>query len=474
MKNELLEALTILEQEKNISKDTLIEAIENSLVTACKNHFGKSDNVKVDMDPETCEYHVYQAKTVVEEVEDPVMEVSLPSARMIDSRYELGDTVNFEIKSQEFGRIATQNAKNVILQKIREEERKVLFSEFYSKEKDIVTGIVQRNIGRNVSINLGKVDAILTENEQVRGEVFKPTERIKLYILEVKSTPKGPKILVSRTHPELVKRLFESEVTEVKDGIVEIKSIAREAGSRTKIAVCSNDPDVDAVGACVGMNGARVNAIVNELRGEKIDIINWNENPAMLIENALSPAKVISVIADAEEKSAKVVVPDYQLSLAIGKEGQNARLAARLTGFKIDIKSETQAREAGDFMDYENDYEDEEYYEDEYYEDDGYYGDDAYERGTYAEGEYTEGEYAEGEYAEGEYAEGGYAEEYAEGEYAEGEYTEGEYAEGAYDEDAYREGEQSGDEYAGDAYEADAGNNEIEGGGADETCADGR
>ncbi len=488
MKNELLEALTILEQEKNISKDTLIEAIENSLVTACKNHFGKSDNVKVDMDPETCEYHVYQAKTVVEEVEDPVMEVSLPSARMIDSRYELGDTVNFEIKSQEFGRIATQNAKNVILQKIREEERKVLFSEFYSKEKDIVTGIVQRNIGRNVSINLGKVDAILTENEQVRGEVFKPTERIKLYILEVKSTPKGPKILVSRTHPELVKRLFESEVTEVKDGIVEIKSIAREAGSRTKIAVCSNDPDVDAVGACVGMNGARVNAIVNELRGEKIDIINWNENPAMLIENALSPAKVISVIADAEEKSAKVVVPDYQLSLAIGKEGQNARLAARLTGFKIDIKSETQAREAGDFMDYENDYEDEEYYEDEYYEDDGYYGDDAYERGTYAEGEYTEGEYAEGEYAEGEYAEGGYAEEYAEGEYAEGgyaeeyaegeyaegEYTEGEYAEGAYDEDAYREGEQSGDEYAGDAYEADAGNNEIEGGGADETYADGR
>ena len=226
--------------------------------------------------------------------------------------------------------------------------------------------------------------------------------------------------------------------------------------------------------ACVGMNGARVNAIVNELRGEKIDIINWNENPAMLIENALSPAKVISVIADAEEKSAKVVVPDYQLSLAIGKEGQNARLAARLTGFKIDIKSETQAREAGDFMDYENDYEDEEYYEDEYYEDDGYYGDDAYERGTYAEGEYAEGEYAEGEYAEGEYAEGGYAEEYAEGEYAEGEYTEGEYAEGAYDEDAYREGEQSGDEYAGDAYEADAGNNEIEGGGADETYADGR
>ena len=358
MNNELLEALNILEKEKNISKDILLEAIETSLVTACKNHFGKSENVKVDMNPETCEYHVFQGKTVVETVEDPVMEISLTNAKMINSRYELGDMVNIEIKSKEFGRIATQNAKNVILQKIREEERKILCDEYYSKEKDIVTGIVQRYMGRNVSINLGKVDAVLTENEQVRGEVFQPTERIKLYILEVKSTSKGPKILVSRTHPELVRRLFESEVTEVKSGIVEIKSIAREAGSRTKIAVHSNDPNVDAVGACVGMNGARVNAIVNELRGEKIDIITWNDNPAMLIENALSPAKVISVIADAEEKSAKVVVPDYQLSLAIGKEGQNARLAARLTGLKIDIKSETQAREAGDFLDYENDYED--------------------------------------------------------------------------------------------------------------------
>ena len=374
--NELLEALNILEKEKNISKDTLLEAIENSLITACKNHFGKSDNVKVNMNPETCEYHVFQEKTVVEQVEDPCTEISLANARMEDSKYELGDIVNVEVKSKEFGRIATQNAKNVILQKIREEERKVLYSQYYSMEKDVVTGIVQRYVGKNVSINLGKVDAILTENEQVKGEVFQPTERIKVYILEVKATPKGPKILVSRTHPELVKRLFESEVTEVKDGIVEIKSIAREAGSRTKIAVWSNDPDVDPVGACVGMNGARVNAIVNELRGEKIDIINWNENPAMLIENALSPAKVISVIADDEEKTDKVVVPDYQLSLAIGKEGQNARLAARLTGFKIDIKSETQARESGDFMDYVNDYEDEDYEE-------GYDG-EGYEDGEYA------------------------------------------------------------------------------------------
>ena len=379
--NELLEALNILEQEKNISKETLLEAIENSLITACKNHFGKSENVKVNIDPETCEYHVFHEKKVVEKVEDPVEEISLVNAKMIDSKYELDDIVNVEVKSKEFGRIATQNAKNVILQKIREEERKVLFDEYYSKEKDIVTGIVQRYVGKNVSINLGKVDAILTENEQVKGEVFQPTERIKVYILEVKSTSKGPRVLVSRTHPELVKRLFESEVAEVKDGTVEIKAIAREAGSRTKIAVWSNDPDVDPVGACVGMNGARVNAIVNELRGEKIDIITWNENPAMLIENALSPAKVISVIADAEEKAAKVVVPDYQLSLAIGKEGQNARLAARLTGFKIDIKSETQAREAGDFFDYENEYED-----DEYYEEDGGYNDADYQDDT----EYSE------------------------------------------------------------------------------------
>ena len=376
--NELLEALNILEQEKNISKETLLEAIENSLITACKNHFGKSENVKVNIDPETCEYHVFQEKKVVEKVEDPVEEISLVNAKMIDSKYELDDIVNVEVKSKEFGRIATQNAKNVILQKIREEERKVLFDEYYSKEKDIVTGIVQRYVGKNVSINLGKVDAILTENEQVKGEVFQPTERIKVYILEVKSTSKGPRVLVSRTHPELVKRLFESEVAEVKDGTVEIKAIAREAGSRTKIAVWSNDPDVDPVGACVGMNGARVNAIVNELRGEKIDIITWNENPAMLIENALSPAKVISVIADAEEKAAKVVVPDYQLSLAIGKEGQNA---ARLTGFKIDIKSETQAREAGDFFDYENEYED-----DEYYDEDGGYNDADYQDDT----EYSE------------------------------------------------------------------------------------
>lgn len=351
MNKELIEALNALEKEKDISKDTLLEAIENSLLTACKNHFGKADNVKVSINRETGDFKVIAEKTVVEEVEDEITQISLADAKKKDIKYDLGDIVQIEIKSKEFGRIATQNAKNVILQKIREEERKSLYNQYYEKEKDIVTGIVQRYIGKNISVNLGKADAMLMENEQVKGENFLPTEHIKLYILEVKSTPKGPKILVSRTHPELVKRLFEAEVTEVKDGTVEIKSISREAGSRTKIAVWSNHPDVDPVGACVGVNGARVNAIVDELRGEKIDIINWSDNPAILIENALSPAKVISVIADEEEKTARVVVPDFQLSLAIGKEGQNARLAARLTGYKIDIKNETQARELEEFGD---------------------------------------------------------------------------------------------------------------------------
>jgi N utilization substance protein A len=347
MNKELKEALDTLEKEKDISKETLLEAIENSLLTACKTHFGKIDNIKAVVDRETFEFQVYAEKEVVEEPEDPALQISMEEAREIDPRCVLGDTVRVSIRSKEFGRIATQNAKNVILQKIREEERKVLYNHYYAKEKEVVTGIVQRYIGKNVSINLGKADAILNENEQIKGETFQPTERVKVYILEVRDTTKGPRILVSRTHPELVKRLFEAEVTEVKEGIVEIKSISREAGSRTKMAVWSNDPNVDPIGACVGVNGARVNAIVNELRGEKIDIIPWSDNSAILIENALSPAKVICVIADDDDRTAQVIVPDYQLSLAIGKEGQNARLAARLTGFKIDIKSETQARESG-------------------------------------------------------------------------------------------------------------------------------
>ena len=349
MNKELLEAMEVLEKEKNISKDTLIEAIENSLLTACKNHFGKADNVKVTVNPNTCDFAVYAEKAVVENVEDDCLEMSLADAKMLNPKYEIGDTVQIPLDSKKFGRIATQNAKNVILQKIREEERKALYNEYYMKEKDVMTGVVQRYLGRNVSINLGRVDAILNESEQVKGETFRPTERVKVYVIEVKDTPKGPRVSVSRTHPDLVKRLFESEVAEVRDGTVEIKAIAREVGSRTKIAVKSNDANVDPVGACVGLNGSRVNSIVSELKGEKIDIINWDDNPAYLIENALSPAKVICVVADEEEREAQVIVPDYQLSLAIGKEGQNARLAARLTGFKIDIKSETQAREMGLF-----------------------------------------------------------------------------------------------------------------------------
>lgn len=379
MNKELIEALDALEKEKDISKETLFEAIETSLVTACKNHFGKADNVKVTIDRETGDFRVYAEKTVVKTVEDSVLEISTADAKLINSKAKAGDIVEVEIKSKEFGRIATMNAKNVILQKIREEERNAVYNQYFGKEKNIVTGVVQRNVGKNLSIDLGKADALLSENEQVKSEHLKSGDRVKVYVLEVRETNKGPRILVSRTHPELVRHLFEEEVTEVKDGTVEIKAIAREAGSRTKIAVWSNDPDVDPVGACVGMNGSRVNAIVDELHGEKIDIINWDENAGFLIENALSPAKVVFVIADGDEKTAKVVVPDTQLSLAIGKEGQNARLAARLTGFKIDIKSETQAKDAPGFR------------LEDYYDED--------------EEEYEEGEYEEGEYAEEEYVE---------------------------------------------------------------------
>ena len=355
---ELIEALAQIEKEKGINKEILLEAIESSLVAACKNEYGKSDNIRVIINRDNGKVLVYSEKTVVEEVEDPVTEISIANAKLKDAKYELGDIVQMEVTPRNFGRIAAQKAKQVVVQKIREEERRSLYNRYYSMEKDIVTGIVQRYVGRNVSVNLGKVDALLTESEMVKGEMFRPTERIKLYVVDVKDTTKGPKITVSRTHPELVKRLFEAEVTEVKDGTVEIKSISREAGSRTKIAVWSNDPNVDPVGACVGVNGSRVNAIVDELRGEKIDIINWSEEPEVLIENALSPAKVVSVYVTPDEKSASVVVPDYQLSLAIGKEGQNARLAARLTGYKIDIKSESQARAL---------------YEDEYLSDRSYY-----------------------------------------------------------------------------------------------------
>ena len=369
MNKELIEALNALEKEKEISKEKLLSAIETSLLTACKNHFGKADNFKVTINRETGDFKVIAEKEVVDDVTDDTTQISLADAKMINAKYDIGDMVNIEVKSKDFGRIAIQVAKNVIPQTIREEERNVLFDQYSSKEKEVVTGVVQRYVGKNVIINLGKVDATLNESEMVRGETFKPNDRVKVYVLEVKNGNKGPKILVSRTHPELVKRLFEAEVAEVRDGTVEIMNVAREAGSRTKIAVWSSNPDVDPVGACVGINGARVNAVVEELGGEKIDIVAWNENAAYLIENALSPAKVVSVIADDEAKTARVVVPDYQLSLAIGMEGQNARLAAKLTGFKIDIKSESQMKELGE--DYMNPYNDE-YEENEYSQDDNY------------------------------------------------------------------------------------------------------
>ena len=365
MASELIEALEILEKEKDISRESIIGAIENALVTAYKNQYKKKDsilaaeNVFAKVNEETGEFYVYAEKTVVEEVENSLLEISLEDARSIYPQCQVGEVVRLAAESKEFSRIATQNAKNVLMQNLREREKDNVYEEFLAKEKGIVTGIVQRFNDQSITINLGKADGILNENEQVKGERLRAGERIKVYVLEVRNTKKSLRILVSRTHPELVRKLFESEVAEVKDGTVEIMAIAREAGSRTKMAVWSNDPDVDPVGACVGMNGMRVNAVVSELKGEKIDIINWSDNPAILIENALSPAKVISVLADAEEKTATVIVPDYQLSLAIGKEGQNARLAARLTGFKIDILNETQAADILDEI-YEGDFEGEE------------------------------------------------------------------------------------------------------------------
>lgn len=343
MNRELMEALDVLEKEKGIKKNIVIAAIENSLITACQKHYGKADNIRVTVDADTGDFRVEAEKTVVEQVSDDLTEISLADAKMINAKYDLGDLVYIPIKSTEFSRIATSTAKSVIQQKIREEEKNMLYNVFYEKEHDLITGIVQKIDDRNIYINLGKVDAVLTEKEQVKSEHFKPTERIKLYIVEVRNESRGPRVIISRTHPDLVKRLFESEVAEVRSGVVEIKSISREAGSRTKIAVKSNDKNVDPVGACVGINGSRVNSIVQELRGEKIDIINWSDDPAVLIENSLSPAKVVSVTVY-DDKTAEVVVPDFQLSLAIGKEGQNARLAARLTGYKIDIKSESQVR----------------------------------------------------------------------------------------------------------------------------------
>lgn len=342
MNGEFLEAMEQIAKEKGISKDLLFEAIDLALVSAYKKNFGTSQNVKVLIDKQTGEVEVYSLKTVVEDVENDLLEISLAEAKEINRNYEVGDTVETKVTPRNFGRIAAQTAKQVVVQKIREAERGNIFDEYITRENELVTGLVQRKEKNNVYVDLGKTEAVLTAAEQVPNEAYNINDRIKCYILEVKKTTKGPQIMLSRSHPGLVKRLFELEVPEIQTGVVEIKNISREAGSRTKMAVYSHDPNVDAVGACVGQKGQRVQTIVDELKGEKIDIIQWSEDPVALVSSALSPAKVINVQVDKELGTAHVVVSDSQLSLAIGKEGQNARLAAKLTGWKIDIKSESQ------------------------------------------------------------------------------------------------------------------------------------
>ena len=342
MNAEFMQAFEQLGKEKGIAPEILFDAIEAALISAYKRNFGSAQNVRVSLDRTTGEIHVFARKNVVEDTQDTRLEISLEDAKKLDVRYEIDDVVELEVTPKNFGRIAAQTAKQVVVQRIREAERGIIYEEFSNRESDIVTGIVQRIEQKNVYIDLGKAEAILAPSEQIPGEAYRHGDRVKTYIVEVKKTTKGPQILVSRTHPGLLKRLFELEVPEIHDGIVEIKSVTREPGLRSKISVHSRDEDVDPVGACVGHKGMRVQTIVNELRGEKIDIVKWNVDPAKYIANALSPAKVVSVEVNEIEKVSKVVVPDYQLSLAIGKEGQNARLAAKLTGWKIDIKSESQ------------------------------------------------------------------------------------------------------------------------------------
>lgn len=345
--NELLEALDALEKQKGISRDVLIEAIEAALVTAYKRNFNQAQNVRVDLNLNTGTMLVYSRKDVVEEVEDERLHISLEAAQVINPAYELGDVVEEEVTPRDFGRIAAQTAKQVVTQRVREAERGLVFEEFVDRADDIVNGIVERMDARNLYVGLGKVEAVLPQTEQMPNESYQPHDRIKVYITKVERTTRGPQVFVSRTHPGLLRRLFETEVPEIFDGIVEIKSIAREAGDRSKISVVAHRDDIDPVGSCVGSKGARVQTIVNELSGEKIDIVEWSEEPVVFVANALSPSKVLDVQVNEDEKSTTVVVPDYQLSLAIGKRGQNARLAAKLTGWKIDIKSETDARELG-------------------------------------------------------------------------------------------------------------------------------
>ncbi|WP_053366204.1 transcription termination factor NusA [Bacillus sp. FJAT-27245] len=370
MSSELLDALTILERDKGISRDVLIEAIEAALVSAYRRNFNQAQNVRIDINMANGLMRVFARKEVVDEVFDPRLEISIDEARKINPNYQVEDIVEMEVTPKDFGRIAAQTAKQVVTQRVREAERGIIYSEFIDREEDIMTGIVQRIDSKFIYVSLGKIEALLPVNEQMPNEQYKPHDRIKVFLTKVEKTTKGPQIFVSRTHPGLLKRLFEIEVPEIYDGTVEIKSVAREAGDRSKISVHSENPEVDPVGSCVGPKGTRVQAVVNELKGEKIDIVKWSDDPVVFVANALSPSKVLDVIVNEADKATTVIVPDYQLSLAIGKRGQNARLAAKLTGWKIDIKAETEAREMGIFPREETirlfDEEEEFYEEDDY------------------------------------------------------------------------------------------------------------
>ncbi|KGX93135.1 transcription elongation factor NusA [Pontibacillus halophilus JSM 076056 = DSM 19796] len=347
MSSELFDAIDYLEKEKGINKEVLMEALEAALISAYKKNFKSATNVRVDLDEKSGGMYVYARKQIVEEVLDPQQEMSIDEAKKIDPNYDIDDVLEIEVTPKDFGRIAAQAAKQVVTQRVREAERGVIFSEYVDREDDVMTGIIQRKDARFTYINLGKVEARLPVAEQMPTEEYHVHDRIKVYVTKVENSNKGPHIYVSRTHPGLLKRLFEMEVPEIYDGTVEITSVAREAGDRSKISVYAPDPEIDPVGSCVGQRGGRVQAIVNELKGEKIDIVQWSEDPVVYVSNALSPAKVLKVLVEEEDKATTVIVPDYQLSLAIGKRGQNARLAAKLTGWKIDIKSETEAREEG-------------------------------------------------------------------------------------------------------------------------------
>ncbi|WP_097038348.1 transcription termination factor NusA [Salinicoccus kekensis] len=344
---ELLNAMDYLEKEKSIPREILIETIEAALLTAYKKNYTQHKNVKVDLNITNGSYRVISRKDVVEEVEDPTAEVDLETARTVNPAYEIGDPYDEDVTPKDFNRVGAQAAKQAVMQRLRDAERGILYEEFIDKEDEVMTGLIDRVDHRFVYIQLGRTDAVLSESERMPNEVYKPNDRIKVYVNKVEQTTKGPQIFVSRTHPNLLKRLFEKEVPEIYDGTVEIMSVAREAGERSKISVHAENTDVDAVGSCVGARGARVEAVVNELSGEKIDIVLWDNNPKVFVKNALSPSQVVDVLVDEDNQSTVVIVPDNQLSLAIGKRGQNARLAAKLTGWKIDIKSESDAVEEG-------------------------------------------------------------------------------------------------------------------------------